>query len=274
MIFMILLLCILFFFISNYHITISRQRVACKKASAHACPLSIVQISDLHNQNFGLRQAILCKKIQALRPDLIAVTGDLVDHAPYQHAMAFMKHVSKLCPVYYVRGNHECLAGNYEKQELLLHSFGVTILKNESAVFTKDGRTYQITGLDDPIFQGLDANYMSLVKKTLDHLQASLPQQPSACPDFQILLAHRPELFHLYSSYPYDLVLCGHAHGGQFRLPGIGGLYAPNQGIFPRYTSGLHRENGTAEIISRGLGNSSFPLRLFNFPEIVHVLVQ
>ena len=76
-------------------------------------------------------RAILCKKIQALRPDLIAVTGDLVDHAPYQHAMAFMKHVSKLCPVYYVRGNHECLAGNYEKQELLLHSFASVFLTRD-----------------------------------------------------------------------------------------------------------------------------------------------
>lgn len=274
MILMLLLLCVLFFFISNHHITVSRQRVACKKASAHTRPLSIVQISDLHNQNFGLRQTILCRKIQTLRPDLIAITGDLVDHAPYQHAMTFIKNVSKLCPVYYVRGNHESLAGNYEEQEMLLRSFGVTILKNESAVFTKYGRTCQITGLDDPIFQGLDADYLSTVKQTLDRLSANLPQQPSVGADFQILLAHRPELFHLYSSYPYDLVLCGHAHGGQFRLPGIGGLYAPNQGIFPKYTSGLHRENGTTEIISRGLGNSSFPLRLFNFPEIVHILIQ
>ncbi|KAI4447433.1 hypothetical protein C823_001952 [Eubacterium plexicaudatum ASF492] len=104
-------------------------------------------------------------------------------------------------------------------------------------------------------------------------LDRILARQNDKKADYHILLSHRPEPFHLYSHYPFDLVLCGHAHGGQFRPPFTDGLYAPNQGIFPKYTSGMHTENNTTEIISRGLGNSTFPLRLFNFPEIVHITI-
>lgn len=269
--FIILLPLLFFMHISNNHISISVHTLSFRAQKKHKASLSIVHISDLHNKNFGFRQSRLIRKINTLQPDLIMVTGDLVDGAPFANAVTFLKKASRICPVYYVRGNHESLAGNFPVLEKELLSCRVHLLKNTSADFKKDGYTYRITGLDDPLFQGYDEDYMKLMKKTLDQIAAQ-PQASGA--DYQILLSHRPEQFQLYSSYPFDLVLCGHAHGGQFRLPFTDGLYAPNQGIFPKYTSGAHTRNHTTEIISRGLGNSSFPLRLFNFPEIVQIFIN
>ncbi len=267
----LLLPLLLFTYASNNHLSISAYQMPLPKRKQHPSALSVVQISDLHNKSFGTRQIRLIKRIASLRPDLIAVTGDLVDGAPYRHAVTFLKQASQICPVYMVRGNHESLAGNFKDLEQELAGCEIYLLKNTSKDFQKDGYTYRIAGLDDPAFKGRDRKYAPYMKKTLEQM---LRRQNSSKPDYQILLSHRPEQFHLYSRYPFDLVLCGHAHGGQFRLPFTDGLYAPNQGIFPKYTSGVHTKNHTTEIISRGLGNSSFPLRLFNCPEIVHILIQ
>lgn len=269
---LIMLLPLLFFMhISNNHISTSVHTLSFRTHKKDKASLSIVHISDLHNKNFGFRQSRLIRKIRTLHPDLVAVTGDLVDGAPFANAVTFLKKVSSICPVYYVRGNHESMAGNFSELEKELRNCRIHLLKNASADFKKDGYTYRITGLDDPVFQGYDEDYLELMKKTLDQISA---RSKASGADHQILLSHRPELFPLYSSFPFDLVLCGHAHGGQFRLPFTDGLYAPNQGIFPKYTSGAHTRNHTTEIISRGLGNSSFPLRLFNFPEIVQIFIH
>lgn len=256
---------------SNSHLTVSTHTLAHSTHKKQPSALSVVHISDLHNKNFGYRQSRLLNKIKSLRPDLILITGDLIDHAPHRHAVVFLQQACRICPVYLVRGNHEYIAGNDAVLEKKLSACGVHILKNNSADFKKDGYTYRITGLDDPAFYHKDHNYFFFIKNRLDKITA---QQKNAAADYEILLSHRPELFDLYSNYPFDLVLCGHAHGGQFRPPFTDGLYAPNQGIFPKYTSGAHTKNNTTEIISRGLGNSSFPLRLFNFPEIVHIIIK
>lgn len=261
----------LFTYVSNNHISISVHHLSGPKRKKRPVRLSVVHISDLHNKSFGAGQSRLIRQIASLHPDLIAVTGDLVDGAPYQHAVAFLKKASQICPVYFVRGNHEAMAGNFPILEKELTDCGIHLLKNTSAYFQKDGYTYRITGLDDPQFWGKKKKYALFLKKTLDQMSCHSKDSKA---DYQILLSHRPELFHLYSRYPFDLVLCGHAHGGQFRPPFTDGLYAPNQGVFPKYTSGAHTQNHTTEIISRGLGNSSFPLRLFNFPEIVHILIS
>lgn len=267
----ILLLPFLFFgHLSNSHLSVSDYTLSHKTSQKRSSDLSIVHISDLHNKNFGYRQSRLIHKIKTLRPDFIVITGDLVDHAPHHHAIVFLQKAARICPIYYVRGNHEFIAGNYSDLKRKLNACGVCILNNRSVDFQKNGHTYRITGLDDPIFHGKDNNYRLLLKKMLDRI---LARENDKKADYHILLSHRPEPFHLYSRYPFDLVLCGHAHGGQFRPPFTDGLYAPNQGIFPKYTSGMHTENNTTEIISRGLGNSTFPLRLFNFPEIVHITI-
>lgn len=267
---------LLFGYVSNNYISVSTHKLAYKQKKKQekkrVSSLSIVHISDLHNKTFGWRQTRLLNKIKAIHPDIIVITGDLVDGAPHHHAAVFLQKASRICPIYFVRGNHESIAGNFPVLNQTLSKCNVHLLVNRSADVTKDGYTYRISGLDDPIFHIKGKKYAGFIKKTLDEMLDKLKSTKKRA-DFQILLSHRPELFSLYSRYPFDLVLCGHAHGGQVRLPFTDGLYAPNQGILPKYTSGAHTKNNTTEIISRGLGNSSFPLRLFNFPEIVHIQI-
>ncbi len=267
----LLLPLLLFAYASNNHISVSVHQLPLPKRKKHPSTLSVVHISDLHNKSFGAGQIRLIQQIASLHPDLIAVTGDLVDRAPYRHAVIFLKKASQICPIYVVRGNHESIAGNFKDLQKELAGCDIHLLKNNCEDFQKHGYTYRIAGLDDPAFHGREKKYAPYMKKTLDKMTRRHNHSKA---DYQILLSHRPELFHLYCRYPFDLVLCGHAHGGQVRPPFTDGLYAPNQGIFPKYTSGAHTKNHTTEIISRGLGNSSFPLRLFNDPEIVHILIQ
>ncbi len=267
---------LLFGYVSNNYISVSTHKLAYKQKKKQekkrVSSLSIVHISDLHNKTFGWRQTRLLNKIKAIHPEISVITGDLVDGAPHHHAAVFLQKASRICPIYFVRGNHESIAGNFPVLNQTLSKCNVHLLVNRSVDVTKDGYTYRISGLDDPIFHIKGKKYAGFIKKTLDEMLDKLKSTKKRA-DFQILLSHRPELFSLYSRYPFDLVLCGHAHGGQVRLPFTDGLYAPNQGILPKYTSGAHTKNNTTEIISRGLGNSSFPLRLFNFPEIVHIQI-
>lgn len=257
---------ILFLWISNNHISIDSFSLTTEKISSNL-PLSIVHISDLHNKCFYPSQCNLIHKIKSLNPDIIAITGDLVDDSQYNNAKVFIQKVSKIATVYYITGNHESMSGNFDDLKQILEQNNIKILHNTSLSFTKGKTIYNIYGLTDPHFYGYERNYTSLIKEHLDSFTISNTT-------FNILLSHRPELFNLYSNYNFDLVLCGHAHGGQFRLPFIGGLIAPNQGLFPRYSEGLHTHNHTTEIISRGLGNSVFPFRIFNFPEIIFIQIQ
>ncbi len=225
----------------------------------------IVQISDLHNETFGGNASPLIEKIEALSPDLIVLTGDMVDaanHTDYDKALLVMKQLPAIAPTYYVYGNHELILPKQKMDDFvsLLTVCGVQYLDDETASVTAaNGDAITIVGIND----------LSLTGFALENIMAQ--QQTS---DFHLLLAHEPQLLHDYAHTGIDLVLSGHAHGGQFRLPFIGGLYAPDQGIFPTYTEGMHTDADTTMIISRGLGNSGFPLRLFNQPEIVLVTLH
>ena len=151
-------------------------------------------------------------------------------------------------------GNHEAWSSSYQTLISALEDAQVTILNNE-AVQIKRGEEYiSLLGVSDPTF-GTDVDEVLKAHEVTT---------------FQILLSHRPELFEMYVNRSMDLVFSGHAHGGQFRLPFVGnGLVAPNQGLFPKYSEGLHIKKDTTMVVSRGLGNSIVPLRLFNQPEIV-----
>lgn len=231
----------------------------------------IVQVSDLHNASFGEGNAELLERVEQAQPDCIALTGDLVDsrHTDVDAALSFAREAAKIAPTYYVTGNHEARLEEWEKLLTGLEEVGVTILQNESILLEREGQSIAFSGVEDPSFHDdpLLHDTEGIWERNLESLS---PEEGR----YTILLSHRPEYFAFYEKLGFDLVLAGHAHGGQFRLPGIGGLWAPGQGLFPEYDAGLYQQGGTAMAVSRGLGNSLFPFRVNNRPEIVAITLQ
>lgn len=231
---------------------------------------TIVQISDLHNKMFGKGQRRLLKKIEKAQPDIIIITGDLIDRRRYdlETSIVFIREAVKITQVYYVPGNHEAWSGEYETIRESLLGSGVKVLEDEKLDIVRKDSKIEILGLKDPAFytsevEGTDS---SKLEKELENL--------SDDSGFQILLCHRPELFSVYIDNNIDITFTGHAHGGQFRIPFVGGLIAPEQGFFPKYTSGMHTEGNSTMLINRGLGNSLMPIRIFNRPEIIKVVLK
>lgn len=228
----------------------------------------IVQISDLHNAKFGKNNQKLVDRIRECEPDMIVLTGDLVDsnHTNVDRAVQFVDEIVKICPVYYVTGNHEYWLDTSEYEKLMdgLASAGVIILDDQVVEISMGDAKFRLVGLDDK----------SLADGTLETLlnnAQNVAHEDSEKKEFTVVLAHEPQYLARYAGTCVDLVLSGHAHGGQFRLPFVGGIVAPDQGFLPEYTAGEYYMNGTEMIVSRGLGNSVIPVRLFNYPEIVCV---
>lgn len=218
----------------------------------------IAQISDLHNAEMGEKNAKLLKLLANAEPDIIVITGDLIDsyHTDVEVSLQFVEKAVEIAPCYYVTGNHEARLSKevYLHFEEKLESYGVEILHDEVISLERDGEYISLGGIDDSAFA------------SSNHVEELFTKD-----DFEILLSHRPEKFQEYVESGVDLVFSGHAHGGQFRLPFIGGLVAPNQGIFPEYDAGLFSEDGTNMVVSRGIGNSIIPVRMNNRPEVVVV---
>ena len=196
-------------------------------------------------------------------------TGDLLDRrrGGTKAGLELLERLAKTAPVYYVTGNHEGWAGNFDRLRPQLEKRQVQVLSNTHDRFCRGKDKIYILGIDDPAIQSKFYRQSELVTT---ELQAAL----EGTDGFTILLAHRPELIETYSQFGIDLVFSGHAHGGQIRLPFIGGLVAPGQGFLPRYTAGLYTHGSSVLAVSRGLGNSLFPQRLFNRPEIVVVTLN
>ncbi len=243
-------------------ISVSHDTFSSARLPAAFAGFRVVHISDLHNTRFGEKQSALLDAIRAEQPDLVAVTGDIVDRRRFDLAPAleFVEGALALAPVYYVPGNNEALSGRSEAVRAALAGCGVHTLFDEAAEISRGGDSIRILGLRDPQFHEKGAASAAMRRLLLEW---------SSRGGFSLLLSHRPELFRLYCECGVDLALCGHAHGGQIRLPLVGGLFAPHQGFFPKYTSGLHQKGACAMIVSRGLGESLFPMRVNNPPEIV-----
>ena len=227
----------------------------------------IAQVSDLHNAELGKDNNKLIEKLNECEPDIIVLTGDLIDsnHTNLEVALSFARQAVKIAPCYFVTGNHEAWVGSqYEELKTSLENAGVTVLQDEAIELNYGDVCIQLIGLNDPDFSERDR----LLSESI--LEAKL-SQVDISDGFTILLSHRPEYFNVYQNKNIDLVLSGHAHGGQFRLPFLGGVIAPNQGLFPKYDAGTYTENGTTMIVSRGIGNSIIPFRVNNRPEIVLV---
>lgn len=227
----------------------------------------IVQISDLHNAEFGKGQSSLIEKVEMEKPDAIFVTGDLIDSDRYnlEVSLDLVDALVEMTEVYFVIGNHEVSVNKLEEITAALEERGVIVLMNDAMQWELEGESIQIAGINDPL---MDVNLTEeeFTREALD--EADLKDE------FTLLLAHRPEMFTTYVDEGIDVVFSGHAHGGQLRIPGLGGLIAPGQGWFPAMTEGVFEKGETQLVLSRGLGNSGFPLRLFNLPEIVSVTLE
>ncbi len=231
----------------------------------------IAHISDLHNKAFGGGQVRILTKLKGISPDIIVVTGDLVDRRRYDldTAMMFITGTVELAPVYYVSGNHEAWSGSYPHIKEQLVKAGVHVLDDTKTELIKGKDAISIMGVKDPGFWTFSPISGEGTKNVAEELN-----KWSKTEGFKILLSHRPELFDLYCENKMDLIFAGHAHGGQIRMPFIGALIAPDQGIFPEYTWGSYEKDISTMFVSRGLGNSIIPLRVFNRPEIIMVTLK
>ena len=255
----------------NKAVGITEYEVSCEK-NPGLSGFRIVQISDFHNEQFGEKQQKILKKVADCQPDMIAITGDFIDcrKTDVDAAMEFIQGAVKLAPVYYVPGNHESwVSDEYRQLCQRMEEAGVHLMTDCVETIEYGEAAFLCMGIEDPDFYTI-SDPEAQQKGVLDNIrQFSYKEE-----DVTLLLSHRPEFYEIYQQEKLDLVLTGHAHGGQFRLPFIGGLVAPNQGLFPTYDAGLFTDGTTHMIISRGIGNSVFPLRVNNPPEIVLVTLK
>lgn len=231
----------------------------------------IAHVSDLHNTEIGDENETLLTMLESANPDIIAITGDLVDsrNTDIEIALQFAEEAVKIAPCYYVTGNHEERVSEYDDLKDGLTELGVIVLEDEKIYLERSEESIALLGVNDPNFQTdyLFGDSVTVMEHTLQNLMDGEDS-------YTILLSHRPELFEVYAASNIAVVLSGHAHGGQFQLPFIGGLFAPNQGLFPKYDTGLYTDDNTNMIVSRGIGNSAFPFRINNRPEIILIELQ
>lgn len=207
--------------------------------------------------------------VTSCAPDAVLMVGDMFDddtaNRPTERTLSLMRQLSAQYPCYYVSGNHEAWTGEMDALYQQTEEAGVKVLRMSSGVLTVRGQRIALCGIPDPyemVFSG--------APDTEEQLRQALEDVDSA--DFTVLLAHRPELLTKYAQFPLDLVVSGHAHGGQVRIPGVlNGLYAPNQGWFPKLAGGAYTQDGTTLIVSRGLAVRTRLPRIFNRPEVVLV---
>lgn len=260
-----------FCYFENNIITVSEYEIASEKLPESFDGFVVVHLSDLHNKLFGKNQKQLIQKIKEQKPDMIVITGDLIDSnfPDVEKGLLLVEEAMKIAPVYFVTGNHDKYLSQTDTYALFsgLERLGAKVLDDEAVevYLEKEEETVSLLGVDDDTILS-----NSQLTRTLEGL---MKREDGKTP-FTILLAHEPQRMPTYSKFDIDLVLCGHAHGGQFHIPFIGGFVAPGQGFLPKYSKGLYEENGTKMILSAGLGNSVIPLRLLNRPEVVKITLK
>lgn len=239
----------------DQRVVVRRYTVESDKLDA---PVRLVALADYHGCDYGDG---LIPAVEALQPDAVLLPGDIFDDGmPWEPSEALVRGLADRWPCYYVTGNHEYWSGEVEEICRIIEAAGATVLDQACAGLTVNGQNINLCGIPDP-YAYVDA------ETALERAAADIQQE-----GFTILLAHRPELIDKYAATgAFDLVVSGHAHGGQVRIPLlVNGLYAPHQGWLPKYAGGLYEVDGTTLIVSRGLARESTRLpRIFNRPEIV-----
>lgn len=234
-------------------ITVPRYEIASDKIKK---PLRIVLLTDFHSSSYGEEQQVLTDVIDRQSPDIILLAGDIAENIrPHKRTEELLEKIAGKYPCFYTVGNHEEWSGECEKIKEMFRTYGVTVLEGDSEILDFEEQKIRISGADNslPLEQ-----YKACCENAGDDI-------------FTVFMSHRPDLVNMYSGMGFDLVVSGHAHGGQVRIPGLlNGLYAPNQGLFPKYAGGryLLSDNSTEMIVSRGLCKNILP-RVFDPPEVV-----
>lgn len=252
---LILLALVIWVLWANTAVELNTVTVAGEYLPAGFDGFRIAHVSDLHSSDVADQVVTL---LQSARPDIICITGDLMDMRDTDTAVAldFAEKAVAIAPCYYITGNHEARLPSVLYSAFLdgLVQAGVTVLDDEEVILEQNGEQISIVGH----FWGNTEEIVSI----------------SNFDGYRILLSHQPEDFENYVEGGYDLVLSGHAHGGQFRIPFVGDLYAPGQGFFPQYAEGVHMKDCTTMVVSRGIGNSTIPVRINNRPEVILVVLE
>lgn len=262
---LILILIPLLLLAFDYRLKVQRYFIASTKVDG---TIRVALITDLHSCAYGENEADLIESVNAESPDIVLLGGDICDDVlPNDPVESLLKGISGRYPCYYVTGNHEYWSKDIDTILDLFRSYNVTILNGTHDTVEINGQLINICGITDPsVTKYTDSDYGI-------HDQLEALKNVSKNRYYTILLAHRPELVDTYTNYDFDLVLSGHAHGGQWRIPGIlNGLYAPNQGVLPKYAGGKYEIGDLTMIVSRGLARESTRVpRIFNRPELVIV---
>ena len=254
----IILLTILYFIYEDNVLKVTKYNLTSKKIKGD---FKIIQISDFHNLRSKYLHNQIVKTINKEKPNIIVITGDLIDKDDNKYASILINKIKKMSKIYYISGNHECIFGGYNDLKQMLIKNNVTVLDNEYISINDDIDLY---GIKDPSFD-LPNDEDIITKQYLNNFNINEKK-------YSILLSHRPEKYNIYVDKKFDLVFTGHAHGGQWILPIIGPIFSPHQGMFPKYARGIHKKNNTSMIVSRGLGNSlNACIRINNRPELVIV---
>ena len=251
-------------------------------------PIRIALVTDLHSCYYGENQSDLIDAIEAETPDVILLGGDIFDDVKEdKNTELFLSGIAGKYTCYYVTGNHECWGGTYRfnKQMAILEKYNIPVLSGEMEALTVNGETIYLCGVDDPDVYMVNTDleqdpegYIQAQTNKEDTFLSQIAAVSETTPEdsYTILLSHRPEYYEAYTGHDFDLVLCGHAHGGQWRIPGIlNGLYAPHQGIFPKYAGGRYDAEDMTMIVSRGLARETTRVpRIFNRPELVIIDIE
>ena len=232
--------------------------------------IKIVLITDLHSHMYGKGQKKIVKKIKDQNPDLIALAGDIADDkVPIYGTEVFLDMIKDIAPIYYVTGNHEIWTREVSNVKNVFRYYRVKVLENNYEEVNVNGIDLLLAGIEDPDiipYERPNSNWYDEVEEGLVDVENKK--------GYKILLSHRPELVDFYNTMDFDLVLSGHAHGGQVRIPFIlNGLYAPHQGLFPKYAGGIYEHENYTHVVSRGTSfNPKLP-RIFNPPEVVSITI-
>ena len=277
-------ICIVLIFISIVmcfinKIDVTKYTISNEKIPEEFNGFKIVQLSDFHSQGYRNTTEDIINKVKDINPDIIVMTGDMVswDIEDIEEVKILIKSLAELYPIYYIDGNHEHLAeilrpGKYVAFIEFMKELGVATIKNDYIEIYKGDKSINLYGINLPL-DGATGLYVNKFQLEKNYVEKTLPEANEE--KFNILLAHTPTFIKQYSQWGADLVLCGHMHGGIVRIPFTNiGLLSPERTIFPKYAAGKFKVNGSIMIVNRGIGGSSFDLRLFNNPEITVITLR